>query len=50
MDRRLAGLKNTMLTTVDEIAEQCGMMGITLLLGREVDPQPDKVHDLLSMV
>lgn len=39
-----------MLTTVDEIAEQCGMLGLVILAGQESDPHPAKPHDILTMV
>ena len=39
-----------MLTTVDDVAVQCGMMGLVILAGQESDPDPDKPHDMLTMV
>ena len=43
-------LKHTMLMTINEVVVQCGMMGLVILARQESHPDPDKPHDMLTMV
>lgn len=48
--RRLAVLKSTMLTMVDEVAVQCRILGLVILARQKPDPDPENLHDILMMV